>query len=93
MKLLELCDYAGRGDHTYEDFLPSCSGYLINYMAHASPMTFDKSRLRDLVTARKNYYNQMQEKLESLLTKLEFRNQQVMTLSYLSKSVFMFVLL
>ncbi|XP_065865805.1 uncharacterized protein [Euphorbia lathyris] len=77
MKLLELCDYAGPGDHTYEDVLPSCGGYLTNYMVHTSPMTFNKAHLRDLVTARKNYYIKMQEKLESLLTKLEFRYQQV----------------
>ncbi|WCJ41567.1 Spc97 / Spc98 family of spindle pole body (SBP) component [Euphorbia peplus] len=77
MKLLELCDYAGPGGHTYEDVLPSCCGYLIKYMVHTSPLTFNKAHLRDLVTARKNYYSKMQEKLESLLTKLEFRYQQV----------------
>ncbi|XP_021658753.2 uncharacterized protein LOC110648730 isoform X2 [Hevea brasiliensis] len=76
-KLLELCNYGGPGDYTYEDFLPICSGYLSDDLFCASPMTFSKGHLEAMVTARNNHYRKLLEKLENLLTKLEFRYQQV----------------
>lgn len=76
-KLLELCNYTGPGDYTYEDFLPICSGYLSDDLFCISPMIFTKGNLEAMVTARNNYYRKMLEKLGNLLTKLDFRYQQV----------------
>lgn len=75
MKLLELCTYVAFGDHTYEDFLPGWSGFSSNL-----PFTFSKENIEAIVLVRDNYYKMMQEKLENLLTKLEFRYQQVITM-------------
>ncbi|XP_015873298.2 uncharacterized protein LOC107410385 [Ziziphus jujuba] len=74
MKLLELCTYVAFGDHTYEDFLPGWSGFSSNL-----PFTFSKENIEAIVLVRDNYYKMMQEKLENLLTKLEFRYQQVVS--------------
>lgn len=83
-KLLELCNYDGSGDYTYEDFLPSWSGYISNHLFCASPMTFSKGYLEAMMIARNNYYTKMQEKLEKLSTKLKLRYQQVMTMLFFS---------
>ncbi|KAF3439512.1 hypothetical protein FNV43_RR17790 [Rhamnella rubrinervis] len=74
MKLLELCTYVAFGDHSYEDFLPCWSGFSSNL-----PLTFSKGNIEEMVLARGNYYKRMLEKLENLLTKLEFRCQQVVS--------------
>lgn len=80
MKLLELCTYVAFGDNNYEDFLPCWSGFSSNLPSCAFPLTFSKENMEEMVLARDKYYRRMQEKLENLLTKLEFRYQQVMLL-------------
>lgn len=75
MKLLELCTHVAFGDHSYEDFLPCWSGFSSNL-----PLNFSKGNIEEMVLARDNYYKRMQEKLENLLTKLEFRYQQVISM-------------
>jgi gamma-tubulin complex component 6 len=80
MKLLELYIYVATGDNTYEDFLPCWSGFSSIYPSYASPVTFSKVNIEALVLARDSYYKMMQKKLEYLLTKLEFRYEQVITL-------------
>lgn len=77
MKLLELSDNVGAWDHIYEDFFPFWKGLPINFLANASPLTFNKEGIEAMVLARNNFYRQMMEKLESLSMKLNFRYQQV----------------
>ncbi|XP_059430349.1 uncharacterized protein LOC132163972 isoform X4 [Corylus avellana] len=77
MKLLELYIYVATGDNTYEDFLPCWSGFSSIYPSYASPVTFSKVNIEAMVLARDSYYKMMQKKLEYLLTKLEFRYEQV----------------
>eukprot|EP00257_Ricinus_communis_P014968 XP_015572775.1 uncharacterized protein LOC8286577 [Ricinus communis] len=77
MKLLELCNYAGPGEHTYEDLLPSFNGYTSDNLFHASPVTFSKGHFEAMVKVRNNYYKKMLEKLGNVLAKLELRYQQV----------------
>lgn len=79
MKLLELCVYVTPGDHTSEDFLPCWSVFSSNYPSYASPVTFSKGNIEAMVLARDSYYKMMQEKLEDLLTKLQFRYDQVVS--------------
>lgn len=77
MKLLELYIYVATGDHAYEDFLPCWSGYSSICPSYASPLAFSKVNIEAMVLARDSYYKMMQQKLEYLLTKLEFRYEQV----------------
>uniref|UniRef100_A0A2P2LDQ5 Gamma-tubulin complex component n=1 Tax=Rhizophora mucronata TaxID=61149 RepID=A0A2P2LDQ5_RHIMU len=79
-KLLELCDWAGPDDCTYEDFLPYWSDHLSNQLFCASPLAFSKRCLHAMVVTRSSYYSSMLENLENLLTKLEVRHQRVMTM-------------
>lgn len=81
MKLLELYIFVSTGDHTYEDFLPCWSGFSSSYPSYTSPVTFRKANVEAMVLARENYYKMFQEKLEYLLTKLEFRYDQVILLT------------
>lgn len=76
-KLFELCNYVGPEDYTCEDLLPSWRGYLSNHLFSASPLTFSKGYLEDMVISRSNYYENMLEKIKNLLSKLEFRHRQV----------------
>ena len=78
-KLLELCNYAGFSDCSYEDILPNWSGYLITDLFCSSPFPLSKENLEAVAAARYTYYGKMQKKLENLLTKLEFRYLQVIT--------------
>ncbi|KAF5735464.1 hypothetical protein HS088_TW15G00970 [Tripterygium wilfordii] len=77
MKLLEFCYLEAPGAHMYQDFLPSCSGFLGNDSFYASPMILSKKNFEATVIARDSYYRKMQEKLDNLWTKLEFRYHQV----------------
>ncbi|KAE8037663.1 hypothetical protein FH972_010235 [Carpinus fangiana] len=77
MKLLELYIYVATENNTYEDFLPCWSGFSSIYPSYASPVTFSKVNIEAMVLARDSYYKMMQKKLEYLLTKLEFRYEQV----------------
>ncbi|CAI0452396.1 unnamed protein product [Linum tenue] len=76
-KLLEFCAYVGSDDHTYDDFLPSWNGYSSNHMFCTTPLIFSKGYLEEMVIARNNYYVNMQDKIEKLLSGLELRYQQV----------------
>ncbi|XP_040992512.1 uncharacterized protein LOC121239342 isoform X1 [Juglans microcarpa x Juglans regia] len=79
MKLLELYVFVSTGDHTYEDFLPCWSGFSSSYPSYTSPVTFCKANVEAMVLARDSYYKMIQEKLEYLLAKLEFRYDQVVS--------------
>ncbi|KAG4198281.1 hypothetical protein ERO13_A05G076400v2 [Gossypium hirsutum] len=77
MKLLELREHVDTGDHTYFDFLPCWSGFAGSNPIYASSITFGKENIEALVLMRNSYYERMEEKLENLLTGLEFNCQQV----------------
>ncbi|PKI40306.1 hypothetical protein CRG98_039331, partial [Punica granatum] len=75
IKLFEFCNYIVPGINTYDDFLPCWK--VFSDPAHTSPLTFSKRDIEGLVLSRNSYYNKMQEKLEEISTKLEFRYHQV----------------
>ncbi|KAM1255910.1 hypothetical protein ACFX1Q_030108 [Malus domestica] len=77
VKLLELCTFVATKDHTYEGFLPCWSGFSGNCPWYASLLTFSKGSIEARILSRDSYYKKMQEKLENLSAKLEFRYQQV----------------
>ncbi|THF98185.1 hypothetical protein TEA_014657 [Camellia sinensis var. sinensis] len=77
MKLLELCSHIGTVNHTYEDILPCWSGFSSDHPYYASPLTFNQGSIEAMVLARNDYYKRMLEKLDTILTKLEIRYQQV----------------
>ncbi|XVF74370.1 hypothetical protein PTKIN_Ptkin13bG0105200 [Pterospermum kingtungense] len=79
MKFLELRKYVDPGDHTYSDFLTCWSGFAGSNPFYASSITFGKENIEALVLMRNNYYERMQEKLENLLTGLEFSYEQVIS--------------
>ncbi|PON59178.1 Gamma-tubulin complex component protein [Parasponia andersonii] len=85
MKLLELCTYVASNDHSYEDLLPTWKAFSSNHSPNDCPITFTKENIETRVVARGNYYKRMLEKLENLLTKLEFRYQQVVSHETLPK--------
>ncbi|KAK4762531.1 hypothetical protein SAY86_008299 [Trapa natans] len=75
IKLFEFCKYVAPGIHTYDDFLPCWKGF--SDLSHTSLLSFSKQNIEELILARKNYYSRMQEKLEEISAKLEFRYHQV----------------
>ncbi|CAN0923345.1 Gamma-tubulin complex component 6 [Linum grandiflorum] len=75
-KLLEFSTYVGADSHTNDDFLPSWNGNSNSHMFCTTPLTFSKGYLQEMVIARSNYYVNLQEKTEKLLTGLEFRYHQ-----------------
>lgn len=77
MKLLEFRTYVASEDLTYKDLLPSLNGSFRDHSAVLRPITFDKNEIEARALERGTYFKRMQEKLKSLLTKLEFRYQQV----------------
>ncbi|XP_039065159.1 gamma-tubulin complex component 6-like [Hibiscus syriacus] len=79
MKLLELRKYVDPGDYTYSDFLPCWSGFAGSNPLYASSITFGKENIEPLVLMRSSYYERMEQKLENLLTGLEFNYQQVIS--------------
>ncbi|PPD69323.1 hypothetical protein GOBAR_DD33802 [Gossypium barbadense] len=86
MKLLELRKHVDTGDHTYSDFLPCWSGFAGSNPFYASSITFGKENIEALVLMRNSYYERMEEKLENLLTGLEFNCQQLCALPKYSLS-------
>ncbi|GMP91837.1 hypothetical protein CsSME_00042339 [Camellia sinensis var. sinensis] len=78
MKLLELCSHIGTVNHTYEDILPCWSGFSSDHPYYASPLTFNQGSIEAMVLARNDYYKRMLEKLDTILTKLEIRYQQIL---------------
>ncbi|XP_048136098.1 uncharacterized protein LOC115734393 isoform X3 [Rhodamnia argentea] len=84
MKLFELCNYVSPGSYTIEEFLPNWKDFSSNHSSHASALTFDKENIEDLVNVRNNYYIEMNEKLEKLLTKLQVRYKQVAAFNTIS---------
>ncbi|XP_039052547.1 uncharacterized protein LOC120194250 [Hibiscus syriacus] len=79
MKLLELRKYVDPGDYTYSYFLPCWSGFAGSNPFYASSITFSKENIEALVLMRNSYYERMEQKLENLLTGLEFNYQQVIS--------------
>ncbi|XP_004511289.1 uncharacterized protein [Cicer arietinum] len=77
LKLLELCIDVAAGEHDSDDFLPCWSGFSSNSLSNFSPLTFSKDIIENMVLARESYYKRMNEKIESLLSSLEVRYQQV----------------
>lgn len=86
VKLLEFCAFVAPNNHTYESFLPCWSGFSSNCPSSISPLTFSKGNIEAMVLSRDCYYKRMQEKLEDLLTELEFRFQQVVCFDSLVSS-------
>lgn len=78
IKLFEFCKYIAPGINTYDDFLPCWKGF--SDPSRTSPLSFSKWNIEELILARNNYYNKMQEKLEEVSAKLEFRYHQVIQL-------------
>ncbi|KAK7269258.1 hypothetical protein RIF29_21979 [Crotalaria pallida] len=76
LKLLGLCIHV-TGDHSSDDFLPCWSGFSTNTSSCSSPLTFSRDVIEALVLARECYYKRMNEKIESLLSSLQVRYQQV----------------
>ncbi|KAE9596454.1 putative gamma-tubulin complex component protein [Lupinus albus] len=76
LKLLGLCIHVP-GDHSSDDFLPCWSGFSSNNPSHCSPLTFSRDIIEAMVVARESYYKGMNDKIESLLSSLEVRYQQV----------------
>ncbi|XP_050222979.1 uncharacterized protein LOC126673061 isoform X2 [Mercurialis annua] len=72
IKLFELCH------SNYEDILPTVGGHFNDHLFRASPLTFSKRQLEAMVTARNSYYQTLQGKFGNMLTKLDFRYQQVL---------------
>lgn len=77
VKLLELCTYVASGDDNCENCLPYWSGFSGKNQSNSFLMTFGKEHIEAMVILRDSYYKKMKEKLENLLTKLEFRHHQV----------------
>ncbi|CAL2265662.1 unnamed protein product [Prunus armeniaca] len=77
VKLLELCTFVATNNHTYEGFLPCWTGFSGNCPYYSPPLTFIKGNVEATLLSRDRYYRRMQEKLENLSAKLEFRYQQV----------------
>ncbi|TKY71263.1 microtubule cytoskeleton organization [Spatholobus suberectus] len=77
LKLLEMCIHVAGGEHSCDDFLPCWSGFSSSSLSYSSPLSFSKDVIEAVVLARENYYKRMNEKIESLLSSLEVRHQQV----------------
>nr|KYP45098.1 hypothetical protein KK1_033380 [Cajanus cajan] len=77
LKLLEMCIHVTAGEHSCDDFLPCWSGFSSNSLSYSSPLAFSKDVIEAMVLARENYYKRMNEKIESFLSSLEVRYQQV----------------
>lgn len=85
-KLLQLCTFGAHKNHTYESFLPCWSGFSSNCSSYASPLTFSKGNIEAMLVSREFYYKRMQDRLQNLLTELEFRFQQVLCFDSLVSS-------
>ncbi|XP_059625125.1 uncharacterized protein LOC132268306 isoform X2 [Cornus florida] len=79
MKLLELCNHVGTGNHVYDDILPRWSDFSNNRPYYESPLTFNKESIKAMVLERNKYYKMILEKLENFLTKLKIRSRQVVS--------------
>lgn len=77
VKLLELGTSVATAECTYDDFLPCWTGFSSNHMCYESVISFSKEDVEARVSARSIYYEMMQKKLDNLLTKIEFRCEQV----------------
>lgn len=89
LKLLETCIHVASGEHSCHDFLPCWSGFSSS-LSYSSPLTFSKDVIEAMVLARENYYKRMNEKIESLLSSLEVRYQQVVILHSFRKEDYFF---
>lgn len=76
MKLLELSNNVGTCV-AHEKILPSLVGLASEYPGFAFPIIFDKGTIERMVLVRASYYQQMLEKIESILTKFDFSSRQV----------------
>ncbi|CAK9149455.1 unnamed protein product [Ilex paraguariensis] len=77
MKLLDLCSNVDTWNRTYDNILPCWGGWSSDSRPYLSPLIFNKGSVKAATIARNDYYIKMLEKLEILLTNLEFRYQQV----------------
>ncbi|KAL0459047.1 UNVERIFIED_CONTAM: hypothetical protein Slati_0531900 [Sesamum latifolium] len=75
MKLLELSRSVGACD-TLEEILPCLVGLSNEHLWFAFPLTFDKGTIETLILVRASYYQQMLEKIESILMKFDFSYRQ-----------------
>ncbi|KAL1317103.1 hypothetical protein HN51_069202 [Arachis hypogaea] len=79
LKLVELCVHVTSVEHSSEDFLPCWSGFASSITSYSSPLTFSRDVIDVMVIARENYFERMNEKIDSLLSSLEIRYQRVAT--------------
>lgn len=77
VKLLELGTSVTTAECTYDDFLPSWTGFSSNRLCNESVLSFSKESVKARVSTRDIYYERMQKKLDTLLTKIVFRYEQV----------------
>ncbi|KAL8055684.1 hypothetical protein ABFX02_04G071400 [Erythranthe guttata] len=75
MKLLDLSNHVGTC-HTHEEILPSLVGLSNEYPWFAFPFTFDKGTIKTMSLVRAGYYQQMLDKIETIITKFDFSFQQ-----------------
>ncbi|XP_022995328.1 uncharacterized protein LOC111490907 isoform X1 [Cucurbita maxima] len=77
VKLLEFGTSVATAECTYDDFLPCWTGFSSNHVYYESVISFSKENVEARVSARDVYYERMQKKLDNLLTKIEFRYEQM----------------
>lgn len=76
VKLLRLCNYVHAGDDTFEDILPSSSGFCCNDI-FGSVLSFNKGEIESLLLSRKKFYSKMHEKLDKFIDSLDIKYRQV----------------
>lgn len=79
MKLLDLSTDAGTC-FCHEKILPRLVGLASEYPG-SFPLIFDKEAIEEMVHVRANYHQQLLEKVDSILDKLDFSYRQVLFLS------------
>lgn len=75
MKLLDLSNDVGTC-FCHEKILPRLVG-LANEYPGSFPLIFDKEAIEEMVHVRASYHQQLLEKVDSILDKLDFSSRQV----------------
>ncbi|XP_042511302.1 uncharacterized protein LOC122086510 isoform X3 [Macadamia integrifolia] len=77
IKMLDLCNYMGSGDHNYEDVLPCWNRSPSENISYFSSLTFNKRRIEEIILTRENMYNMMREKQQNFFTGIDTKCQKV----------------
>ncbi|CAI9105919.1 OLC1v1004952C1 [Oldenlandia corymbosa var. corymbosa] len=76
VKLLDLCLNLGSWNKAQEEILPFLDNPPNDYPFLACPLTFHKATIEQIVLARHKYYERMQEKVDKIFSKVQFRYPQ-----------------